>query len=203
MEALSLAPMADLPDTADAVESSDVRRNRLQRVFASCCDGLYRYLLVRVGSRDAADDLLQQACFIAAGKRRLPEALDECEAMLFGIAKNLVKKHWRRERVRGRHVPLLDVDAAGGAALVEAMDSGPLPSGTLESGETARRLQLAVTMLPSSQQHLVYAFYFQGRSHTEIASARGVTPKSVETQLYRIRARLRALLKDPKKEGER
>ncbi len=196
MEALSLAPVVA---TADTTEPADVRRNRLQDAFSSCCDGLYRFILVRVGGRrDVADDLIQQTCFIAAGKTRLPDGKD-CEAWLFGIARNLVRKHWRSERARGRTVPLLD--AEHGRALVDAMESGPLPAEVLESDEAATRLLAAVTSLPAAQQRLVFAFYFQGRSHAEIANDSGVTPKGVETKLYRIRRRLRALLCEPKKEG--
>lgn len=196
MEALSLAPVVA---TADTTEPADVQRNRLQDAFSSCCDGLYRFILVRVGGRrDVADDLIQQTCFIAAGKTRLPGGKD-CEAWLFGIARNLVRKHWRSERARGRTVPLLDDEH--GRALVDAMESGPLPAEVLESDEAATRLLAAVTSLPAAQQRLVFAFYFQGRSHAEIANDSGVTPKGVETKLYRIRRRLRALLCEPKKEG--
>lgn len=197
MEALSLAPVVASTDTT---ETADVRRTRLEDVFMSCCDGLYRYILVRVsGRRDVADDLLQQTCCVAAGRLRLPDDSGECEAWLFGIARNLIRKHWRRERTRGRTVPLFD--AQEGAALVDAMESGPLPAEVLERDNVATRLLTAVTSLPSSDQELVFAFYFQGRSHIEISNDIGVTPKSVETRLYRIRKRLRALLREPEKEG--
>jgi len=196
VEAVSLAPVVV---AADTTEPADVRRNRLQDAFSSCCDALYRFILVRVGGhRDVADDLLQQTCFVAAGKSRLPDG-EDCEAWLFGIARNLVRKHWRSERARGRAVPLLD--AEHGAALVDALESGPLPAEVLESDEAATRLLAAVTSLPAAEQRLVFAFYFQGRSHAEIGNDTGVSPKGVETKLYRIRRRLRALLCEPEKEG--
>ena len=196
MEALIVAPVVT---AADTTEPTDVRRNRLEDAFSSCCDGLYRFILVRVGGhRDVADDLLQQTCFIAAGKNRLPDSSD-CEAWLFGIARNVVRKHWRSERARGHNVPLLD--AEHGTTLVDAMESGPLPAEVLESDEAATRLLVAVTALPADDQRLVFAFYFQGRSHAEISNDLGMTPKGVETKLYRIRRRLRALLLEPEKEG--
>lgn len=192
MEALSLAPVVV---AAETTESADDRRNRLQDAFSSCCDGLYRFILVRVGGqRDAADDLLQQTCFVAAGKSRLPDG-DECEAWLFGIARNLVRKHWRTQKVRGKTLPLLDAEP--GAALLDAMESGPLPAEVLESDEAATRLLAAVTALSADDQRLVFAFYFQGRPHTDIAEETGASAKGVETRLYRIRRRLRALLCEP------
>jgi len=197
VETLSLATVVDTAEDSQAV---DDRMSRLQSAFASCCDGLYRFLLVRVGCRrDVADDLLQQTCCIAAGKSFVPQAGGDCEAWLFGIARNVLRKHRRAERSRGTVLPLMDAD--GGRALVDAMESGPLPAAVLERGEATARLLSAVTALPSAEQRLVFAFYFDGRSHAEIADATGVTPKSVETRLYRIRRRLRDLLVNPTKEG--
>jgi len=197
VEAVSLAPVVV---AAEITEPCDVRRDRLQDAFSSCCDGLYRYILVRVGGRrDVADDILQQTCCIAAEKHRLPKR-EECEAWLFGIARNLVRKHWRGQRLHGRTVPWLDAEQ--GVALLDAMESGPLPAEVLESDEAATRLLAAVTSLPAAEQQLVFAFYFQGRSHAEIADDTDMSAKGVETKLYRIRRRLRALICEPEKEGE-
>ena len=45
----------------------DDRRERLRRVISTGCDGLYRFILVRVGGdHDGADELLQQTCHEAA-----------------------------------------------------------------------------------------------------------------------------------------
>jgi RNA polymerase sigma-70 factor (ECF subfamily) len=197
VESVSLAPAVD---ATGRLKVADDHNSRLQPAFAACCDGLYRFLLVRVGGRrDVADDLLQQTCFIAAGKSRIPVAANELEPWLFGIARNVLRKHWRREKTRGRAMPLLDAD--GGRALVEAMESGPLPAAVFDRRETTTRLLAAVTALPASEQRMVFAFYFEGRSHADIADAIGVTPKSVESRLYRIRRRLRDLLMHPTKEG--
>lgn len=197
MEALSLVAVVDATDPVDVVDDP---KRRLQSAFQACCDGLYRFILVRVGGRhDVADDLLQQTCCIAAGKSLVPSARGDCEAWLFGIARNVVRKHWRSERTRGGVFPLLDAD--GGGELVHAMESGPLPAAALEHGEATTRLLAAVTALPSADQRLVFAFYFDGCSHADIADANGVTPKSIEAKLYRIRRRLRDLLANPTKEG--
>ncbi|MGD2111484.1 MAG: sigma factor, partial [Phycisphaerae bacterium] len=83
------------------------RQERLRRVFRACGDGLYRFVLVRVGGdRHAADDLLQQTCHEAARHKRMPTDDTECEPWLYGIARNLVRKHWRQNGRNGRVVPL-------------------------------------------------------------------------------------------------
>ncbi len=75
-----------VPDPADIV----------RLVFIRSGDALYRYILVRVrGNRTLAEDLLQQTCLEAVRHRHPPRTADACEAWLRGIARNLVRRHWR------------------------------------------------------------------------------------------------------------
>jgi len=171
------------------------RQDRLRRVFRKCGDGLYRFILVRIGGdRHAADDLLQQTCHEAARHRRMPNDDTECEAWLHGIARNLIRRHWRQNGRNGRVIPLEDADRS--QQLVEDMESRPLPPDAFAQKESSHQLLLAVTALPGSDQRVVFAFYFEGRSQADIAAELGVTVKSVEMQLYRARQRLRASLRD-------
>ncbi|MEE8169522.1 MAG: sigma-70 family RNA polymerase sigma factor [Phycisphaerae bacterium] len=180
----------------DATDAPATKPASLQQAFAHCCDGLYRFVLVRVGGdRHAADDLLQQTCATAAGHARPPTQADECEAWLRGIARNLIRRHWRQRRRDNGHVPL--EDAAGSRRLAEDMASRPLPPEILSLKESLDQLLLAVTALPSADQRLIFEFYFDGRLQADIAHTMGVTRKTIETRLYRARRQLRAILQGP------
>jgi RNA polymerase sigma-70 factor (ECF subfamily) len=182
-------------------DTHDEPHDRLVRAFERCGDGLYRFIVVRVGGdRDTADDLLQQTCYTAARKRRLPTQQDECEAWLFGVARNLIRKHWRSIRKRNGHVPLEQADRS--QRLVAEMESGPLPVDVIADDEAVDQLLLALTALPADEQRLILAFYFEGRSQGEIATQLDVSPKSVESRLYRIRCRLRAMLSGEERNGK-
>ncbi len=85
--------------------------------------------------------------------------------------------------------------------LADDLESRPLPSDTMIRDEVSEQLLLAVTSLPANEQRLIFTFYFEGRSQAQIAEELHVSAKSVETKLYRIRKRLRALLREPEKEG--
>ncbi len=93
-----------------------------------------------------------------------------------------------------RHIRL--EDAALAQQLVEGMESQPAPADVLMQEESARQMLLAVTSLPAPDQQLVFAFYFEGRSQADIAKELGLSAKSVETRLYRVRNRLRAILRN-------
>jgi RNA polymerase sigma-70 factor (ECF subfamily) len=174
----------------------------LQRVFARSADGLYRFILIRVGGdRHAADDLLQQTCCAAADHRRPPPDEDECEAWLRGIARNLIRRYWRK-RKRGP-VQMVIEDAALARAMVDELESAPLPLDTLIRKESIEQLLLAITDMPSREQQLIFAYYFDGRSQAAIAAELGVSEKSIESRLYRARGRLRNALRHEERSGER
>ena len=181
------------------VLAMETPEQRLRRVFESACDGLYRFILLRVGlDRDAADELLQQTCHEAVRHRRIPADDNKCEAWLRGIARNLIRRHWR---VRKRSQRLVSIeDATFARQLAEDMDARPLPPEILARKEAIQAILIAVTSLTSAEQELVLAFYFDGHSQADIASQTGVSVKSVETKLYRVRARLRASLRHLEKE---
>jgi len=186
------------PGMSVSVEES--RSERLRRVFERTCDGLYRFILVRAGNdRHAADELMQETCEIAAGHRRFPWNEDACEAWLRGIARNLLKKHWRQAAKRSA-VPLHDTQAAPQVA--KALESGPLPSEAVLRDEVLSHLMTAITDLPAAEQRLIFDFYFDERSTAQIAGDLGVSVKSVESRLYRIRSRLRARLRGNERTGE-
>ena len=114
--AVSVDPVPIVRDTHDS-------GGHLQQAFDACADGLYRYVLIRVGGdRHAADDLLQQACCVAARHWRQPANANEYEAWLRGIARNLIRQHWRCLRKERRRVPLENAEVA--RQLVERMESG-------------------------------------------------------------------------------
>ena len=164
---------------------------RLRRAFDRCGDDLYRFIVLRVGSdRHAADDLLQQTCYEAARHRRMPGDDNAAQAWLFGIARNLIRRHFRCLR---RETRLRAEETAAGA-------NPPLLEGDEnEHGADAQRgiaphLLKAIAALSEADQQLLLGSYFEGRSHEELARAIGISVRAIEGRLYRARNALREAL---------
>lgn len=175
------------------MSQSEDRADRLQRVFRATGGSLHRFILLRVGGRhDLADDLLQQTCCVAAGHRRMPDTDEACTAWLYGIARNVIRKHWRASRKRSETT--IDPNASA-LKLVETMEAGPIRDDELTKDETATLLLSAINALPQADQQLVFDFYFDRRSQADLAKQLGVPVKGVESKLYRIRKRLRNTLR--------
>lgn len=192
--------VAALPlEQDDAGRETDQSGVSLRRSFEACCGGLYRFILFRVGGdRHAADELLQQVCFVAIDHRRPPDDPAACEPWFRGIAVNLIRKHWRTVKRSNGHLRIDDDDQGG--QLAEDMESRPLPPDLLASKEASDHLLKAITGLPATEQTLIFAFYFEGRSQNEIASSMDVTSKSIENRLYRARRQLRSILAEKKRD---
>jgi RNA polymerase sigma factor (sigma-70 family) len=149
---------------------------------------LFAYLARRVG-RDLAEDLLAETFRAAIESRSSFDSARGTEkAWLFGIATNMLRRHWRTERRR-----LLALQRSAGRAF-QHMD--PL-IGTAEGAadrvdaETdAARLLKAVVDLPADDRDLLFLSGWERLNSTEIGQVLGIAPTTVRSRLHRIRADL-------------
>jgi len=164
----------------------------MDAAFDRCSRSLYRYIAVRVGDGHLADDLMQQLWLQARNSgAAIPE--DELEFWLRGVARNLVRTHWRRQARRPANVPLPDPALA--ADLADRLVSAELPPETLQRTEVRSQLLLAITALTSEEQEFIVEHYFHERSHAQLAADFGLSRRAVEGRLYRARRALREKLK--------
>jgi len=178
-----------------AIDIRTARRDAaaMEAAFDRCSRALYRYIAVRVGDAHLADDMMQQL-WLQARTNGTVVAERELEFWLRGIARNLVRSHWRRQKRRPKHVPLADASLA--AELSERLASEELPAETLERQEVRDQLLLAITELSSDEQELVVGHYFEGRSLVELGRMMGLGPRAIEGRLYRARQMLRRKLEN-------
>lgn len=174
--------------------TEQVRTATVSLAYDRCARSLYRYFVVRVGG-DAhlADDLMQQL-WLQVLQATVPAIAAEAERWLFGVARNLVRTHWRRQRVRGSGTAL-DSDAVD--SLAEKLVTADLAPAELENVELRERLMLALTRLPHADQELLVAYYFREVSHAAMAEAAGISIRAIEGRLYRARQALRDVLQIP------
>jgi RNA polymerase sigma factor (sigma-70 family) len=164
----------------------------MDAAFDRCSRSIHRYIVVRVGDAHLADDLMQQL-WVQARRNEAAVPAGELEFWLRGIARNLVRTHWRVRARRPGSVPLADPALA--ADLAERLVSAELPPETLERREVRDQLLLAITELTSAEQEFIVEHYFHDRSHAQLAAAFGLSVRAVEGRLYRARQALREKLK--------
>lgn len=143
---------------------------------------LFIFGIVR-NMEDAEDIMLSAFAAAAAGESRFA-GRSSFRTWLFGIARNLARRHLMRSRL----VPGLDgtLDDAGAA---EAEDE-------LIRGEDRRELFDAMRDLPEDYRNALYLAYFEDMSHEDIARIMHKTKKQVYNLIFRGKQSLRGLLED-------
>jgi RNA polymerase sigma factor (sigma-70 family) len=148
---------------------------------------LLRFLARRVDPVDA-EDLLGEVFRIAFERRSTFERdRDSARPWLYGIAANLVAKHYRSETRRLRamtrvsHGRMVDDDPAERAVAV--VDAGALWPRVID----------AIGALPEAERQVLLLFAWEELSYDEIATALGVPVGTVRSRLSRGRARLAVL----------
>jgi RNA polymerase sigma-70 factor (ECF subfamily) len=173
----------------DAAASVDVRAGDPAAVFGVLFDahaaGLHRYLSRRVGS--VADDLVAET-FLAgsAGRQGYDPARADPRTWLYGIATNLLRRHFRQE-LRGL--------AATAKAAAAVTDSGSDPSDAVPDQVDAQvrlgRLASGIAALTPDDRDVLLVTAWAGLDSTEVAQALGIPVGTVRSRLHRVRRQLR------------
>jgi RNA polymerase sigma-70 factor (ECF subfamily) len=135
---------------------------------------LYAYVLWRCGGlRDRADEATQETWLTAVRRiRTFDPSAGSFLAWLRGIAANVLRNHFRREKRR--------MKSLANEPCAEAADQ-----------EQAERVAEALTTLPPHYEAVLRMKYLEGRSVAAIAEERGESPKAVESLLSRAREAFR------------
>lgn len=153
---------------------TDSRDDLLGRLFSDSRRALRRYIRRRVGSREAADDLVQEAFL------RTCEHADHLKiprAFLFSIARNLATDLHRRNRT-ARSEPV-EGDSCGAVSWDES------PEGRALADERIQLLRDAVDRLTPQCRAAFTLKVFHSCSYKEIAQRLGISPKTVENHIAR------------------
>lgn len=138
---------------------------------------LFRGAFVLTGSRDAAEDLVQETLERACRKWRAISAKDAPDAYVRRIMVNLANDRWRRFRRTAQH----------------PVDGEPAAPGD-EYGRIDSRDQLvrALQQLPMRMRTVVVLRYFHDLSDSEIAADLKISQSTVRSQLARGIGQLRS-----------
>ncbi|MCP4247891.1 MAG: sigma-70 family RNA polymerase sigma factor [bacterium] len=161
---------------------------------------LFGYLYRLTGSRDDADDLLQEVFVRLVRTIGGYQHDGRFEGWLFRIATNLARDRVRRIR-QAPAVLSLDVDQGQHDADRETSIAtqltdplGPAPDTSLQQGEDADRLQQALGELPDAEREVILLRHFSGMSFAEVAEAMGTPLGTALARSHRGLGKLRALL---------
>jgi len=143
--------------------------------FAEEFASLHRYLARRVGA-SAADELAAETFAVAFRRWDRLDPERPVRPWLYGIAANLMRHHWRKER------RMLRAYARTGVDPVFAVD---------EPAEDTRELAAALADLRQDEREILLLHAWAELTDTEIAAALDIPAGTVKSRLSRTREKLR------------
>lgn len=147
----------------------------IRKLFERHYPGLVRFLYERLGDRDLAEDLAQEA-FI----RLLRHSADRPHAWLYVVAANLARDAARGDLRRTRQLQLLSGEYDGKSASSSERD--------IAREETAAEVHRTLAAL-SERDRTLLLLHANGVSYREIASILGVAATSIAPLLARAQRR--------------
>lgn len=159
------------------------RRQQFDRAFAEHFDAIHGFMQRRLG-RELADDLAAETFAVALRQWRQVDLSRPVRPWLYGIAANLIRRHYRDEQRKLRAYARTGVDPA-----VETSEEEVTERATAQAQR--RALAQALAELRREEREVLLLFAWAELTDAEIAAALGLPLGTVKSRLSRARERLR------------
>jgi RNA polymerase sigma-70 factor (ECF subfamily) len=181
------APGEDADD-ATVIEASLRDPERFAVIFDRHGPHIHRYLDRRMG-RQVADDLLAETFLIALDRRRQYDlSRPDARPWLYGIATNVVSRHWRAEarEVKLRTRALVSEPEAGHAERVAEQ---------VTAQAMGKLLGIALAGLADADRDVLLLIAWEGLAYDEVAAALAIPVGTVRSRLNRARRKVQRTLR--------
>jgi len=155
------------------------------RIYAVHAMGVFKQLRYLTGDPAVAEELAQETFAQAMTHHRRFDPGRPVVAWLHGIALNVVRKHWRKQRNTARAHERFEVVARIGTGGAGDPDSHHLRR------ERSRALHAVLDDLPPRWREAFVLRELQGLSTTEAAQMLGITAENLAVRVNRARTRIR------------
>ena len=152
-------------------------------LYDACADRVGHYLLVRLGSREDADDALQETFLRLARIRQDLEKIENLTAFVFSVARNeavrLLESRGRRQRGR---VPLT----------ADELFHQPEPNGGGNLQEIAETVAAALGQLPTDLREVVELRTYGNLTFQQVSQVTGLPQGTVATRYRTALAKMQS-----------
>lgn len=157
------------------------------RAFDECAPKLYRFCLVRVGSKELSEDFVSQTFLQTWQYMQNGETIKSYPAFLYRVLRNVMADHWRG---RGAKTVLINESMAD-----TLVDDQYLPE-SMENAVEIKRIIKAFQILPKEQTEILHWRFVDGLSISDIAELSGKKPNAIYVSIYRSLKKLKQQFND-------
>lgn len=159
----------------------------LQTLIERHQQGLYRVIWRHMNNEDDAYDVLQETFIRLHCKISQYDTNCRFKPWLYQIAVNLCRDHLRVRKLR-------QIFKSEDPSYSTISDDAPSPERTMDAKKRYQMVQNAIEKLPSALRLPFILFAVEGHSLNECADILKVSPKTIETRVYRARKALNGML---------
>ena len=153
--------------------------------------GIFRYAYYMTNSQTAAEEVTQEVFISLLKERNYRRELGDVGGFAFGIARNLVRRHQRRERV---YEPL-PANETLESSLTKLVSAAEVLPGQMIQSEVVARVQMAIASLPNHYRQAVVLCDLCEMTYSDAALRLGCAVGTVRSRLNRGHALLREKLR--------
>jgi RNA polymerase sigma-70 factor, ECF subfamily len=152
-----------------------------ERLFVNQLEALRRFVRLLVRDDDTANELLQDLAVIVLEHPSGPRDLASFPLWCRGIARHLTL---HRRRAFARLATCIET--------LEMFETHPAVDDLERSMIARQELVAGLQALDESSQQLLFEYFFDGASSTELAARRNVSPAAIRMRLTRLRTEVRS-----------
>ncbi|WP_051666775.1 RNA polymerase sigma-70 factor [Pedobacter sp. R20-19] len=161
--------------------------NAFEQLYRYLYSRLIRFSVYYVGDKQAAEDLVTEVFVKCWENRTSGTSILNPESYLFIAVKNQSLKYLKKNSTV-TFIDLVDVDD-------DVSVTAQTPQYILETKELHKQLNLAIESLAPQAREVFRLIKEGGMKYKEVAEMLNISPRTVQTQLFRAIAKLRLILK--------
>jgi RNA polymerase sigma-70 factor (ECF subfamily) len=165
------------------------RQDAYRTLLSRHREAIFRLVRATIGDQAEAIDVTQETFISAFAALKRYDASRPFQVWLKRIALNKCRDWARRRKVRSFFTRAAPLDEAYWVA-----DEAPHPEVQVADRAELARVAQAIARLPARMREALLLRTIDGLSQAEAAEVLAVSEKTVETRLYRARAKLREML---------
>ncbi|WP_423146176.1 RNA polymerase sigma factor [Rubrolithibacter danxiaensis] len=166
-----------------------------ERVYYVLFKKLIKFCIYYIGHKEPAEEIVSEIFVKCWNNRKSLADIESPETYLHVAVKNQSIKY--NQKFSSIH--LVDIDDTDDFLLVDKND----PVKKLETKELHHQLDIAIETLPQQAKLIFRLIKENGLKYKEVAEILDISPRTVQTQLFRAIAKLRVVLhSDYKKKGD-
>lgn len=180
-------PMSELPDGELMLALQNGRDVALDQLMKRHKQPLFHFVTRYTRDEDTSYDIVQEAFFRVYDRAETYNPAYRFKTWLYQIALNLCRDYARKKKLQS--VLSLDAwtDDEDKGSLHDILASGENIESLTEHRQTLQLLEKQIDKLPHKLKTALILFALEDHSQEECARILGVTPKTVETRVYRAR----------------